>query len=370
MGVALPALALKRTPLYALHQKLGARMVSFGGWEMPVQYESIVEEHRAVRTAAGLFDVSHMGEVLLSGPRATEALQTLTPNDVAHLMLLQVQYSALLTEAGTVVDDLTIYKYAEDRYMLTVNAANIEKDEAWIRGHLQDGVSLENVSAETALLALQGPQAQGILQTLTPLRLDQIGYYRFAVGKVTDVEATVSRTGYTGEDGFEVYGAASAAETLWTRILDAGRPQGLRPVGLGARDTLRLEARMLLYGNDMDEEHTLLEAGVGWIVKWDKGDFLGRAALARQREEGLRRRLVGFEMVGRGIARQHYPVMTEGRVIGEVTSGGPAPSLGKNIGLAYVAAEYAEVGTEWDVLIRKIPVRARVVPTPFYKRKR
>lgn len=345
-------------------------MVPFGGWEMPVQYTSILEEHRAVRGRAGLFDVSHMGEFELCGPGAVGALQWLVTNDVATMPVGRVTYSALCTERGTFVDDLTVYRLAEEHFMVTVNAANIAKDADWIRDHLKGQVEFRDMSAETVLLALQGPRAQAILQPLTTFPLDAIKYYRFTSGEVLGVSAVVSRTGYTGEDGFELYLPAHRGEQVWTGLLEAGSRAGLLPVGLGARDTLRLEARMALYGNDIDDQHTVLEADLGWVVKFDKGDFIGREALIRQRETGLRRKLVGFEVVGRGIARPHYRAVKGGRPIGEVTSGGPSPTLGKNIGLAYLAIEHTAVGTEFEILIREVPVPARVVPTPFYQRKR
>jgi aminomethyltransferase len=337
---------------------------------MPVQYAGILEEHRAVRTRAGLFDVSHMGEFEISGPGALEAVQRVTTNDASRLQIGQVQYSALATPEGTFVDDLTVYRLAEDRYGLTVNAANIEKDFAWIRERIPRSVRASDLSDQTALLALQGPRAQEILQKLTAVDLGRVRYYWFALGRVLDLPCCISRTGYTGEDGFEIYARAEDAAALWNGLLDAGRPLGLQPCGLGARDTLRLEAKMALYGNDIDDRHTVLEADLGWIVKLDKGDFIGREALARQKAEGIRRKLIGFEMIGRGIARPHYPIVKDGRQIGEVTSGGPAPSLGKNIGLGYVEIEHADVGSEFEIVIRNAPIRARVVPTPFYRRPR
>lgn len=361
---------LKKTPLNAVHRQMGARMVPFGGWDMPVQYSGILEEHRAVRGAAGLFDISHMGEIALKGPDALAAVQRLVTSDASRLQVGQVQYAALCYANGTFVDDLTVYKLNDDHLMLTVNAANIDKDYAWIRDHVTGRVEVRNISDETALLALQGPKAQEILQRFTPVDLSQIRYYWFQRGRVLEAEAIISRTGYTGEDGFEVYLSPAQAETLWWRLLEAGKPFGLLPAGLGARDTLRLEAKMALYGNDIDDQHTVLEADLGWIVRFEKGAFIGREALQKQQAEGIRRKLVGFEMVGRGIARSHYKIVKDGQEIGEVTSGGPSPILGKNIGLGYVTIEHATIGTEVDILIRGEPVRAKIVPTPFYKRKR
>jgi aminomethyltransferase len=361
---------LKQTPLNAVHRQMGAKMVPFGGWDMPVQYRGILDEHKAVRGAAGMFDVSHMGEVEFRGPAAAEALQRLTCNDILRLQVGQVHYSALTTERGTFVDDLTVYKFAEDRYLVTVNASNIGKDVAWMRDHTRGHVEIRDLSDETALIAIQGPRAQEILQKLTPLNLSAVKYYWFVQGKVLGQDAVVSRTGYTGEDGFEVYLSPRHAAHLWNALLEAGAPLGLLPCGLGARDTLRLEAKMALYGNDIDDRHTVLEADLGWILKLEKGEFIGRDALARQKAEGITRKLIGFEMVGRGIARSHYRIVKDGRPIGEVTSGGPAPWMDKNVGLGYVAVEHAAIGTEFDILIRDNPVRARVVQTPFYKRKR
>jgi len=345
-------------------------MVPFGGWDMPVQYRGILDEHKAVRGAAGVFDVSHMGEVEFRGPAALEAVQRLTSNDASRLQVGQVQYSALTTEAGTFVDDLTVYKFADDHYMVTVNASNIDKDVAWMQDHTRGNVEVRNLSDATALVAVQGPKALEILQKLTPLNLSGIKYYWFTQGKVQGQDAVVSRTGYTGEDGFEVYLPPQHAAALWNALLEAGTPLGLLPCGLGARDTLRLEAKMALYGNDIDDRHTVLEADLGWILKLEKGDFIGKAALAKQKTQGVARKLVGFEMTGRGIARSHYAIVKGGKPIGEVTSGGPAPWLNKNIGLGYVAAEHSAVGTEFEILVRDNPVPARVVPTPFYKRKR
>ena len=361
---------LKQTPLNAAHRRLGAKMVPFGGWDMPVQYSGILDEHKAVRGAAGLFDVSHMGEIEFRGPSALEAVQRLTSNDASRLQVGQVHYSALTTEAGTFVDDLTVYKFADDRYIATVNASNIDKDFAWMRDRTKGNVQVRNLSDETALIAIQGPKAVEILQKLTSLNLSAIKYYWFAPGKVLGQDAVFSRTGYTGEDGFEVYLKSQHAPALWNALLEAGKPLGLLPCGLGARDTLRLEAKMALYGNDIDDKHTVLEADLGWILKLEKGDFTGKSALAAQKTQGVKRKLVGFEMTGRGIARSHYKIMKGGKEIGEVTSGGPAPWLNKNIGLGYVAAEHSAVGTEFEVLIRDNRVPARIVPTPFYKRKR
>ncbi|MGH7308438.1 MAG: glycine cleavage system aminomethyltransferase GcvT, partial [Candidatus Rokuibacteriota bacterium] len=296
---------LKRTPLFELHVKAGARMVEFGGWEMPVQYTSILEEHRAVREAVGLFDVSHMGEFEVQGPQALAAVQHLTTNDAAALEPGQVQYSLLCDPDGGIVDDLTLYRLGPDRYMMTVNASNVDKDWTWVTGQGARfaGARWRNVSAETALIAVQGPRAEALVGRLADRDAPTIGYYRFVSGAVAGRSALLSRTGYTGEDGFELYVRAADAEALWQALLDAGRDSGARPIGLGARDTLRLEMRYALYGNDIDATTNPLEAGLGWVVKAAKGDFVGRAAIERVRAEGPRRRLVGLEMTDRSIAR-------------------------------------------------------------------
>jgi aminomethyltransferase len=366
------ASTLRRTPLYAVHRESGAKMVAFGGWEMPVEYAGLISEHMAVRKAAGLFDVSHMGEFEVRGPGALAFLQRTTSNDVAKLVDGQAQYSALPMPSGAPVDDVIVYRHGAERYQLVVNASNIQKDFEWLHAQGPEACELADRSDAYALLALQGPVAQEILQGLTPLELPAIKFYHFAVGEVDGRPATVSRTGYTGEDGFEIFVAPEHAEPLWRRLMEAGRGKGLSPAGLGARDTLRLEARMCLYGNDMDETTTLVEAGLGWIVSLDeaKGDFLGRSVLAAQKASGPSRKLVGFEVTGRGIARHGYPVYLGEEVVGAVTSGTYAPFLQKNIGLAYLPAARSGVGTEFEVEVRDRRVPARVVPTPFYKRPR
>lgn len=358
----------KRTPLYRAHLGLGARLIQFGGWEMPVEYSGIAKEHTAVRTAAGLFDVSHMGEFEVYGPQALDLVQYLTTNDASKLVDGQAQYSALAYPHGTVVDDLLIYRHNAERFMVVVNAANIAKDFEWITSHNRLDASVEDISSEMALLALQGPRALDILQPLTEAHLAAIEYYHFVSAKAAGADAIVSRTGYTGEDGFELYLSPENAEGVWNGILEAGSPLGLLPAGLGARNTLRLEAKMLLYGNDMDATTSLLEAGLEWIVKLDKGEFIGRDALAKQKKEGVRRRLVGFEVRGREIARDHYPVYVNGREAGQVTSGAPSITLKKNIGLAYLPAENAAIGSTFEILVRSKKCEAQVVRTPFYKR--
>ncbi len=368
-----PALELKRTPLNATHRRLGGRMVEFGSWDMPVQYPAgTMTEHLRTRTHAGLFDVSHMGEIEVRGPDAIPFVNRLTSNDVARLIDGQAQYSALTTPEGTVIDDLLVYRFAEDHLLLVVNAGTTEKDWDWITSHRGDeNVDLQNVSAEYCQIALQGPDALSILQNLTTVPLAEIKYYHFTEGEVDGVEAIVSRTGYTGEDGFEVYAAADKAEQLWNKTLDAGNfgaEYGVLPCGLAARNTLRLEAGMCLYGHEIDEMTTLLEANLGWICKLNKGDFIGRDRLAKQKEEGIKRKLVGFEVTDRGIARDGQDVLIDGQRVGRVTSGSPAPFLKKNIGMAYVPAAGAGGAIEIDVRGRL--VGAQIVSLPFYKRPR
>jgi aminomethyltransferase len=361
---------LKRTPLYGLHREGGAKMVPFGGWEMPVEYSGLISEHMAVRQSAGLFDVSHMGEIEVQGPGALAFLQRVTCNDVAKLAIGQAQYSALPTPAGTPIDDILVYRRGDDRYLVVVNAGNIEKDYQWLRAAEPRDCEVVNRSDTYGLIALQGPRAAEILQGSTTADLAGLGYYHFAEAQAFGRNAIVSRTGYTGEDGFELFVASEHAPDLWMGLLSAGRDKGLIPAGLGARDTLRLEAKMCLYGQDMDEETTLIEAGLGWITCVDdaKGAYPGREILAKQKKEGAPRKLVGFEMIGRGIARHGYPVHLGEEAVGLVTSGTYAPYVQKNIGLCYLPAARAQVGTGLVVEIRGKKVEARVVPTPFYKR--
>lgn len=370
-----PAVELKRTPLNEAHRRLGGRMVDFGGWDMPVQYPAgTVEEHLRTRTHAGLFDVSHMGEIDVNGPEAIPFVNRLTSNDAAKLVDGQAQYSALTTPDGTVVDDLLVYRFAEDRLLLVVNAGTTEKDWDWITSHRgSENVELRNVSAEYCQIALQGPDALEILKPLTEVSLPDVKYYHFTEGRVDGVPAIVSRTGYTGEDGFEVYAAADKAEHLWNTLLDAGTfgsLEGVIPCGLAARNTLRLEAGMALYGHEIDETTTLLEANLGWICKLNKGDFNGRDALAQQKEAGIKRRLVGFEMTERGIARDGQEVVINDARVGRVTSGSPAPYLKKNIGLAYVPTEFANEGQQIQIDVRGRLIAAQIVKTPFYKRRK
>ncbi len=359
---------LRATPLNSVHRALGARMVDFGGWDMPVQYTGIVEEHRAVRTAVGLFDVSHMGEIEIRGPEAGLLTDHVTTNAVARLQPGQVQYSGLLYDHGGFVDDVLVHKVADDHYFLCVNASNQDKDFAHIRSNNRFDATVENAGGRYAQIAVQGPQARATLQKLTPVDLAAIRRYWFADGEVSGCPARIARTGYTGEAGYEIYIPPADAPRLWNELLAAGCEFGVKPVGLGARNTLRLEAKLALYGHEIDASISPFEADLAWIVKLDKGDFIGRDALLKQRESGLRRKLVGFEMRGRGIARDGYEVLSNGVPAGWVTSGSPSPTLNKNIGLCYLPAEEAQPGKPIQVMIRNQPVDAVTVETPFYKR--
>jgi glycine cleavage system T protein (aminomethyltransferase) len=361
-----PDTTLKRTPLHAAHVRLGARMIPFGGWDMPVQYTGIVEEHRAVRRAVGCFDVSHMGEFEFRGPDAREALQRLTTNDVSTLGVGQVQYSLLCYEHGGIVDDLTLYRVSDDHYMMTVNASNIDKDWEWVSRHLDGRVEAKNVSEETGLIAVQGPHAERLVGRLSDVDVSAIAYYHFRQGRVGGAPAIISRTGYTGEDGFELYLPAASTEAVWEGLLAEGKGEGATPIGLGARDTLRLEMKYALYGNDIDETTNPLDAGLGWVVKPAKGAFLGRDAIERVRAAGLTRRLIGFEMVERAVARHGYPILHDGTSIGVVTSGSYGPSVDKYIGIGYVPTALAPVGSAIAVEVRGRGQAARVVKTPFH----
>ena len=355
---------LKRTPLRDVHAAAGAKMVPFGGWDMPVQYTGIIEEHRCVRAAVGLFDISHMGEFEVRGRGAFEAIQAITTNDASTLAIGQVQYSLLCYPEGGIVDDLTLYRLAEDHYMLTVNASNIDKDWAWASGH-GTGADWKNVSAETGLLAVQGPKAEALVQRLADRDVTRVLYYHFVQGAVAGVPCLISRTGYTGEDGYELYAPAAQLESLWHAVMDAGQRDGIQPIGLGARDTLRLEMKFALYGNDIDETTNPLEAGLGWVVKPAKGEFIGRAAIEATRAAGVTRKLVGFEMAERAVARHGYRLVKDSTRVGVVTSGSFSPTLERCIGMGYVRADLAPVGTQLDVDIRGQAHRARIAKTPF-----
>ena len=360
---------LKRTPLFDSYSQYGGKTIDFGGWELPVQFSSIKDEHEAVRTKAGLFDVSHMGEILVSGPNSLEFLQNLLTNDISKIKDGQAQYTAMCYPDGGTVDDLLTYRNAEDDYMLVVNASNIEKDFEWMQKHSIEGVTLENVSDQYGLLALQGPLAETVLQRLTETDLSEIKPFRFQKDvSVAGHSVILSRTGYTGENGFEIYASPEAAIALWEEILKEGKEDGVIPVGLGARDTLRFEACLALYGQELSKDISPLEAGINFVVKLAKEDFIGKDALAAQKENGVPRKLVGIEMIDKGIPRTGYPVYLDGEKIGEVTTGTQSPTLKKNIGLALVAAEHAEIGKEFEVEIRSKRLKAITVETPFYKR--
>ncbi len=363
---------LKKTPLNAVHRALGGKMVDFGGWDMPVQYPAgVIEEHMATRTRAGLFDVSHMGEIWVEGPAAIPFVNSITTNDVTKLVDGQAHYSAFPNEDGGVVDDLLVYRFAEDRLLLVVNAGTTEKDWEWITSLKKDeNVTLRNASAEYCQIAIQGPKALGILQQLTETELEPIKYYHFTEGKVDGVDAIISRTGYTGEDGFEVYAAADKAEQLWNKMLETGASEGIQPCGLAARNTLRLESAMSLYGHELDDNISTLEANLGWITKLQKGEFVGKEQIATLKESGLKRKLVGFEMKEPGIARDGFDIYVGDEKVGVVTSGSPAPFLKKNIGLGFVPPELANVGQEIRIDVRGKRLAAEVVPTPFYKREK
>lgn len=364
----------RKTPLYERHVALGARMVPFAGWTMPVQYSGIINEHRAVRNQAGLFDLGHMGQVDVSGPDALGYLQYVTTNDVSTLGPGEAHYSLLPNEQGGVVDDIIIYRKADgDGFMVVINAANRDKDVAWMhrqRAARQDlDVSVVDISDQTGMIAIQGPAAERITQKLTDLDLSAIPYWRWTATTLGGIDAKLARTGYTGEDGFEFYTALDEIGPLWDALMEAGQDEGVVPVGLGARDTLRLEARMPLYGQELSDKISPLEAGLGWAVKLDKGDFIGREPMAVQKAAGVPRKAVGFKLTERGGSpRTHYPVQVEGKVVGEVTSGAMSPTLGENIGLALVSADAAGVGKPLEVIVRDRPVAAIQVKTPFYKR--
>jgi len=345
-------------------------MIDFGGWDMPVQYPAgTIEEHLAVRTSAGLFDVSHMGEIEIRGPQALELVQLITSNDAAKLAEGQIQYSAMTYPEGTFVDDILVHCVRGDYFFICVNAANTEKDYEWIlrQAGIFDAL-VNNTSANYSQLAIQGPKSLAVLQPLVDLDLGEIKYYWFRHGQVNGVSAMIARTGYTGEDGFEVYFDPAESERIWNKILEAGKAHGILPCGLAARNTLRLEAKMALYGNDIDQTTTLLEADLGWICKLGKGDFIGRDVLARQKEAGVQRKLVGFEVTDRGIARDHNPILIDGKEVSVVSSGGPAPFLKKNIGLAYLPIEHSTIGSPIEIDVRGRRLAAMVVQTPFYKR--
>jgi aminomethyltransferase len=366
---------LKQTPLNAAHRALGGKMIDFGSWDMPVQYTAgVIEEHLRTRNVAGLFDVSHMGEIHVDGADAIRFVNYLTTNDVTKLVDGQAHYSALTNETGGVIDDLLVYRFGEEKLLLVVNASTQDNDWAWISSHKNDfDVDLRHASIEYCQIAIQGPKAIEILSQLTDTDLNSVKYYHFTHGAVDNVPAILSRTGYTGEDGFEVYADAAAAEQLWNKMLEAGNygsADGILPCGLAARNTLRLEAAMSLYGHELSEEISPLEANLGWICKLNKGNFIGQASLQKQKEAGLHRKLVGFEMTDKGIGRDGFDVFVNGKKAGFVSSGSPAPFLKKNIGLAFVPTELANPGQEIEIDVRGKHLKAQIVQTPFYKREK
>jgi aminomethyltransferase len=356
----------RKTPFYDIHLKNGAKMVEFAGYWMPIQFKGIMEEHRKVRSSVGLFDITHMGEFEVWGKDSLSFLQKMTTNDVSTLGDFQVQYSCMCYEDGGIVDDLLVYRLPE-HYLLVVNASNIDKDFEWLEGHLSGEVQLKNKSDETALLALQGPEAENVLKQLTDTNLSNIKFYWATQGKISGIYLLFSRTGYTGEDGFEIYLKPIDAENLWYSLMDAGKDFGIEPIGLGARDSLRLEMKYMLYGNDIDQTTNPLEAGLGWIVKLDKGDFIGKGPILELKKSGIKRKLVAFELKDQGFPRKGYKIYKNSEKIGFVTSGIFSPSLDKGIGLGYVPIEDSEVGKEIDIMIRGKNVKAQIVKPPFYK---
>jgi aminomethyltransferase len=367
--VTTPAIAqIRRTALNAVHRRLNARMVNFGGWDMPLEYSGILAEHEAVRARAGLFDVSHMGEIEITGPGAQSLVQWVSCNNATKLIDGQIQYSGLMTSRGTFVDDLLVHRISDTHYMLCVNASNQDADLAHIVSHNKFDAKIENAGPRYSQLAVQGPRAAEILQKLTPVSLSPVGYYHFVFGKVSGMDCLIARTGYTGEDGFEIYFAPEHSEKLWDDLMSAGTPFGMIPAGLGARNTLRLEAGMCLYGHEIDDTTTPWEAGLAWICKMEKGPFLGSDALSEQKQGALPRRLVGFEMLDKRIGRDGYAVDAGGKQVGRVTSGCPSPTLKKNIGMAYVPPNLTTLGTDLEIDIRGQKAAARIIPLPFYKR--
>jgi len=361
-------LIAKKTALYDIHKQLDAKIVEFAGYYMPIQYKGINEEHNRIRSTVGVFDVSHMGEFEFIGPKALDFLQYMTINDVKNLDICQAQYSALCYENGGIVDDLLIYRFP-DRYIMVVNAANIEKDFEWLQNHLINGVIMKNRSDENSLLAIQGRNAIDTLQKLTDVDLSQVKTYWLTEGELAGVNMMIARTGYTGEDGFEIMFSPEHSEKIWQAILDAGEEFEVEPIGLGARNTLRMEVKYCLYGNDIDQNTNPLEAGLGWITKLDKGEFIGRHAIQKVKQEGIRRKLIGFELQGKAIPRQGYKIFdNHKKEIGFVTSGMFSPVLKKSIGLGYVTKENSKVDTDFNIEIRNQNFSAKVVKTPFYKR--
>ncbi len=361
---------MNKTPLYEQHIKLGGEIIDFGGWALPVHYTGVLKEHKQVRNAAGIFDVSHMGEITVKGADAQSFIQNIVTNDISGIKDFQAAYSPMCYEDGGTVDDLLIYKYNNEHYLLIVNATNTLKDFEWLKQNKKGRVHIKNVSDSYAQLALQGPKAQGILQKLTDYSLSDIKFFHFAADvKISGIPCIISRSGYTGEDGFEIYAASKNALKLWEDILEAGSGDGLVPIGLGARDLLRFEAALPLYGNEISKDISPLEAGLGHFVKLEKDNFIGKDALVKQMQSGPERTLAGFEMVERGVARSHYDVQVSGKSIGFVTTGNFSPSLGKSIGLALVQTKYSDEGTVFEIIIRNKPIKAKVVKKPFYNKR-
>jgi aminomethyltransferase len=362
--------SLKKTPLYDCHRTLNARMVPFAGWHMPVQYSGLVNEHKNVRSHVGLFDVSHMGELNVTGRGSLEFLQKLTLNDVSKLSIGQAQYNALCYPSGTLIDDIIIYKRGFDNFFICVNASNVDKDYAWLLENTpKQGVRLENMSEDYAQIAVQGPKSLALLAKVIDIKIDNLPYYHFSEGKVLGIPSIIARTGYTGELGYELYLPSVGAVKVWNGLMEAGQSLGVQPCGLGARDTLRLEVGYLLYGNDMDENTTALECGLSWITQFDKPDFIGREKLLEQKQNGLNKKLIGFEMCDRAIARHGYKLYESAaseNPVGVVTSGSPSPTLSKNIGLGYVSSELSKIETPIFVEIRGERKPAKVVKKPFY----
>lgn len=360
---------MKKTPLYEKHKALGAKLIDFGGWALPVQYTGIIEEHKQVRSAAGLFDVSHMGEITVKGEGAQDFLQLMMTNNIRKAANGQIVYTPMCYPNGGVVDDLLVYKRSANDFLLVVNASNTDKDFDWLKKHCPEDVLLENVSSQYVQLAIQGPKAESILQKICDAQLNEIKFYHFKDDvNVGGISSLVSRTGYTGEDGFEVYADAENSEQLWNALLEAGEGE-LKPIGLGARDTLRFEVALPLYGHELSADITPVEAGIGFFVKLDKGEFFGSDIIVEQKVNGAKRKIVGFEMVERGVPRSHYTVAKDGNEIGFVTSGSFSPSLNKTLGMALISKEYAEPGTEIEIVIRNKPVIAKVIKKPFYNKK-
>ncbi len=358
--------SLRTTPLFDAHKRLGAKMVPFAGWHMPIQYAGVIQEHLAVRNGVGVFDVSHMGEIDIKGKDAAAFLQRIITNDLGNMADGSILYTVMCTEAGGIVDDLLVHRFAENHYFLCVNASNTEKNFQWIKGRAGSfDVSVSDISLQTAQLAVQGKHAEALLKPLCDVSLEDLRYYHFKKGKIHNNDCIISRTGYTGEDGFEIYLAWDRAPEVFQGLLDAGRPWSLAPVGLAARDTLRMEMGYALYGNDISEETGPLEAGLGWVVKLGKGGFLGSEAIARKKAAGVDRKLVGLKLTGRGVPRPHYPILKDGVKVGELTSGTFSPSLGTGIGLGYVPLEHSGPGTPMEIEIRSQKAPAEVVATPF-----